>query len=79
MRPKFGRMYILGAQVGDGLCSNSINDMFEVYKPNKSKIIEGCEKRYRIIPDSKDVKLEFCDRNSNRFLSKIIFMYYLRR
>jgi len=73
-------MSFLGcSRVGDGLCSNGIDDMFEVFKPNKSKIIEDCKKRYKIIPDSKDVKLEFGDRNSIRFSSNIIFRYYLRR
>jgi hypothetical protein len=38
-------MSFLGcAQVGDALYSNGIKDMFEVFKPNKTKIIEGCEK-----------------------------------
>ncbi len=73
-------MSFLGcSRVGDGLCSNGIDDMFEVFKPNKSKIIEDCKKRYKIIPDSKDVKLEFGDRNSIRFSSNIILRYYLRR
>jgi len=63
------------AHVGDALCSNGINDMFEAFKQNKTQFIEACSKKYSIIPDSKDIRLEFGDKNSIRFSSNIIFRF----